>query len=78
MLTVKEEIGLMKRMDHFPQVVLRSAEEMTPHRIAFYLIDLAAAFQLLNKQIASRVNSCDVGGIIEEFTKKRMCFGKMG
>jgi len=44
MLTVKEEIGLMKRMDHFPEVVLRSAEEMTPHRIAFYLIDLAAAF----------------------------------
>jgi len=44
MLTVKEEIGLMKRMDHFPEVVLRSAEEMAPHRIAFYLIDLAAAF----------------------------------
>jgi len=44
MLTVKEEIGLMKRMDQFPEVVLRSAEEMTPHRIAFYLIDLAAAF----------------------------------
>ncbi|MEA3231864.1 MAG: arginine--tRNA ligase [Thermodesulfobacteriota bacterium] len=44
MLTVKEEIGLIKRMDHFPEVILRSAEEMTPHRIAFYLIDLAAAF----------------------------------
>ena len=44
MLTMEEEIGLMKRMDHFPEIVLRSAEEMAPHRIAFYLIDLAAAF----------------------------------
>ena len=44
MLSTKEEIGLMKRMDHFPEIVLRSAEEMAPHRIAFYLIDLAAAF----------------------------------
>ena len=43
-LTAKEEIGLMKRLDHFPDVVLHSAEEMAPHRIAYYLIDLAAAF----------------------------------
>ncbi len=43
-LTAKEEIGLMKRMDRFPEVILLSAKEMAPHRIAFYLIDLAAAF----------------------------------
>ena len=43
-LTTKEEIGLMKQMSHFPEVVLQSAREMAPHRIAFYLIDLAAAF----------------------------------
>lgn len=43
-LTAKEEIGLMKRMDRFPEVTLLSAKEMAPHRIAFYLIDLAAAF----------------------------------
>jgi arginyl-tRNA synthetase len=51
MLTTKEEIGLMKRMDHFPEIVLRCAEEMAPHRIAFYLIDLAAVFHAYyNKQ----------------------------
>jgi arginyl-tRNA synthetase len=43
-LTAGEEIRIIKLLARFPQVVQHSAETMAPHRITFYLIELAAAF----------------------------------
>ncbi len=39
-----EEIGLIKHLSRYPETVAESAERLEPHRIAFYLMDLAAAF----------------------------------
>ena len=43
-LSTKEDVRLMKRLENFPEVVRRSAEQMAPHHVAFYLMDLAGAF----------------------------------
>ena len=43
-LTGDEEIGLIKLMASWPRQVEAAAEAHEPHRIAFYLSDLAAAF----------------------------------
>jgi arginyl-tRNA synthetase len=39
-----EEIRLIKLMGRYPEVVEKSALSMEPHRITFFLMDLAAAF----------------------------------
>ncbi len=44
MLTLPEEIRLMKAVARFPDVVSESAKSREPHRIPFYLIDLADQF----------------------------------
>jgi len=43
-LTQPEEITLMKAMLRFPEVVETAATLMEPHRISYYLMDLASAF----------------------------------
>ncbi len=43
-LTLPEEIHLIKLMARYPEVVARSASLMEPHRIPFYMKELAAAF----------------------------------
>src|SRR5690625_2337448 len=43
-LTDSDEIGLIKLMASWPRLVESAAEAYEPHRIAFYLNDLAAAF----------------------------------
>ena len=43
-LTAPEEIGLIKALARYPEVVAAAAELMEPHRITFYLMNLAAAF----------------------------------
>ncbi len=43
-LSAKEEVALMKRMALFPEIILRSAEQMAPHHVTFYLMDLAGTF----------------------------------
>jgi len=43
-LTEPEEIALIKHMSRYPEVIDTAAQWMEPHRIAFYLMDLAAAF----------------------------------
>ena len=43
-LTAPEEIQLIKQMARFPEVVENSALLMEPHRITYYLMELAAAF----------------------------------
>jgi arginyl-tRNA synthetase len=40
-----EELELIRRMTSFPAVVSGAAQAHEPHRIAFYLYDLAASFQ---------------------------------
>ena len=42
-----EELGLVKLAAQFPRVVEQAAAAHEPHRIAFYLFDLAAAFHAL-------------------------------
>ncbi|MET4807300.1 arginine--tRNA ligase [Limibacillus sp. MBR-115] len=50
LLTDPEELALIKVMAGWPKVVEGAAEAYEPHRVAFYLYDLAAAFhQLWNK-----------------------------
>lgn len=43
-LTAPEEIELIKHLSRYPETVTESAEKLEPHRIAFYLMDLAAVF----------------------------------
>ncbi|MFO7840157.1 MAG: arginine--tRNA ligase [Desulfosalsimonadaceae bacterium] len=43
-LTEPEEIALIKDMARYPEVIQTAAREMEPHRVAFFLMDLAASF----------------------------------
>lgn len=43
-LKENEEIVLIKEMSRYPEVVAVSGRNLEPHRIVFYLMDLAAAF----------------------------------
>jgi arginyl-tRNA synthetase len=43
----QEELGLVRLASHYPRVVESAAVAHEPHRIAFYLYDLAAAFHAL-------------------------------
>jgi arginyl-tRNA synthetase len=44
LLTLKEEINLIKAIFHFTDVLKGSAKSLEPHRITFYLLDLVAKF----------------------------------
>ena len=44
MLKEPEEINLIKAMARYPEVIEDSAKYMEPHRITFYLMDLASSF----------------------------------
>ncbi|MCF8094995.1 MAG: arginine--tRNA ligase [Desulfobacteraceae bacterium] len=44
LLCEAEEIGLLKQLARYPETVAVAAELMEPHRIAYYLMDLAALF----------------------------------
>jgi arginyl-tRNA synthetase len=44
LLQLPEEIELIKAIIRFPEVVMGSAKELEPHRLTFYLNDLAAEF----------------------------------
>jgi arginyl-tRNA synthetase len=46
-LAVAEELGLVKLLASWPRLVESAAETHEPHRIAFYLHDLAAQFHML-------------------------------
>ncbi|NDW06562.1 arginine--tRNA ligase [Jiella pacifica] len=43
-LTDVGEIGLLRKLAEFPRLVRQAADAKEPHRLAFYLNDLAAAF----------------------------------
>jgi len=44
LLKEPEEIRLIKRLSSFPEVISTSAKHMEPHRITYYLMDLASHF----------------------------------
>ncbi|WDN90810.1 arginyl-tRNA synthetase [Desulfosarcina sp. BuS5] len=44
MLKEPEEIDLLKSMNRFPAIVKQSAMRLEPHRITFYLMNLASSF----------------------------------
>lgn len=44
LLTAEKEIDVLKKIGAFPQVVADAAKHRTPHRIANYIQELAAAF----------------------------------
>ncbi len=44
LLTDSEELGLIRRLALWPRLLEGAAEAYEPHRVAFYLYDLAAAF----------------------------------
>jgi arginyl-tRNA synthetase len=44
LINLPEEIRLIKLMERYPEVVIQSARLLEPHRIPFYLKELAAAF----------------------------------
>ncbi len=44
LLTMKEEMSLIKKVLHFTDVLEGSARSLEPHRITFYLVDLVGAF----------------------------------
>ncbi len=50
MLTLPEEIRLMKAVARFPDVVSESAKSREPHRIPFYLIEVADQFHAFYHQ----------------------------
>ncbi|TLM66078.1 MAG: arginine--tRNA ligase [Deltaproteobacteria bacterium] len=43
-LTLDEEVALTRLLARYPEVVAGAAESLEPHRLAFYLQELAAAF----------------------------------
>jgi len=43
-LTEAEEIALIKALDQYPRVVETAAENLAPHRVTFFLMQLAALF----------------------------------
>ena len=44
LLTDSDELGLIKSLAGWPRLVESAAEAYEPHRVAFYLNDLASAF----------------------------------
>ena len=45
-LELKEEMQVVKKLLQFPEIVEQSADSLAPHRIAFYLQDLASEFHV--------------------------------
>ncbi|MGO4841528.1 DALR anticodon-binding domain-containing protein, partial [Rhizobiaceae sp. 2RAB30] len=43
-LTDEGEIGLVKKLAEYPRMIEQAAQSHEPHRVAFYLYDLASAF----------------------------------
>lgn len=45
LLNLPEEIELIRMINEYPEEIARSAEELAPHRVTFYLLELAKVFQ---------------------------------
>lgn len=65
LLTQPEELKLMKRLDTYPRLIEESARALEPHRLTFYLLDLAGI--LHNYYNKHRIISTD-----EDLTQARL------
>ncbi|HTN43967.1 MAG TPA: arginine--tRNA ligase [Nitrospiria bacterium] len=65
LLTEPEELKLMKRLDAFPKLIEEGARALEPHRLTFYLLDLAGL--LHNYYFKHRIISAN-----EELTQARL------
>jgi arginyl-tRNA synthetase len=50
LLTAPEEIQLLKTMARYPEIVQTSAQLLEPHRVTFFLMELASAFHAYYNQ----------------------------
>ena len=44
LLTDESEIALIRKLAEYPRLIEAAAQSLEPHRLAFYLYDLASAF----------------------------------
>jgi len=51
LLKEKEELSLLKRLSHFPEVVQKAAESYKPNLICNYLFDLAQQFNVFYEEV---------------------------
>jgi arginyl-tRNA synthetase len=56
-----DEMALVRRIVEFPDVVAAAADELEPHRVTFFLLELAKAFHGYYNRPENRVVSDDVG-----------------
>jgi len=59
-LTQEDELAIIRRLAEFPDLVAEAASELEPHRVTFYLLDLAAAFHGYYNRKENRVVSEDL------------------
>ncbi|MDD2889116.1 MAG: arginine--tRNA ligase [bacterium] len=52
LLVEKEEVDIIKRISHFPEVINQALENYEPHRIANYLFDFAQSFNRLYANVS--------------------------
>ena len=43
-LTDEGEVGLIRKLAEYPRLIESAAQQLEPHRLAFYLYDLASTF----------------------------------
>ena len=68
-LNLAEEVAMIKEISRFPEVVAGAAQTLEPHRLTFYLNDLAGVFH--NYYNKHRVVSPD-----DDLTKARLLLMK--
>jgi len=66
-LTQDDELAIIRRLAEFPDLVAEAAAALEPHRVTFYLLDLAAAFHGYYNRRENRVVSED-----RELTQARL------
>ena len=65
LLTDESEVGLIKKIEEYPEEVERAARDYTPQRIARYSYDLASAFH-------SFYNKCRIMGVEPKLAESRL------
>jgi arginyl-tRNA synthetase len=65
LLTLPEELTLMKALTRFPEIVAAAATALEPHRLTFFLNDLASLFH-------SYYNKCKVISEDDSLTRARI------
>jgi arginyl-tRNA synthetase len=58
-LVQPDELGIIRRLAEYPELVAEAAANLEPHRVTFYVLDLAAAFHGYYNRRENRVVSED-------------------